>query len=320
VTLGGSTQTHTFNSSLHTVDLLPQGTTTTTTTLNGATADIVVSGNLTITNTTTGNYSGTLRSVILAGTGTVSWASLATGGRWNLPMIFDAGGGTITASRAFAIDLSKVVYLSGTVITSATWTTGGGVTPTFPPASKVYAGTDRGDGTLGTLHASNIATAAGAGVNLTPSILLSGNTVDDVVGTHTEPVVAFPPASKVYAGTDRGDGVVGTLHASTIAAAAGAGENLTPAILRIGHTVDDVVGAQTDPVITYPPASKVYAGSNRGDGVIGTLHASNIATAAGSGSNLAAGDLRSGVTVDDVAGSLVPTGGTVTGGAYTFID
>jgi hypothetical protein len=28
-----------------------------------------------------------------------------------------------------------------------------------------------------------------AGVNLTPGILLSGNTVDDITGTHTEPTI-----------------------------------------------------------------------------------------------------------------------------------
>jgi len=170
----------------------------------------------------------------------VTYASRLDNGSWASP----------TATRRLFAGVSISQLDDGT----------GGAPPTFPPASKVYAGTDRGDGTLGTLHASNIATAAGAGANLTPSILLAGNTVDDVTGTHTEAV------------------------------------------------------------ITYPPASKVYAGADRGDGVIGTLHASNIATAAGAGSNLAAGDLRSGVTVDDVAGSLVPTGGAVAGGAYTFVD
>lgn len=186
--------------------------------------------------------------------------------------------------------------------------------PTFPPASKVYAGTDRGDGVIGTLHASNIATAAGAGVNLTAAILLSGSTVDDVVGA-----VTLPPANKLYAGTNRGDGVTGTLHASNIATAAGAGVNLTPSILLQGNTVDDVTGTHTEaPAPTFPPASKVYAGVDRGDGTLGTLHASNIAAAAGAGSNLAAGDLRSGVTVDDVIGALNPGG--VAGGAYTFVS
>jgi hypothetical protein len=234
-------------------------------------------------------------------------------------MVIDAGAGTVTVTAPFPIDFAKLVYLSGTVTTTATWTTGGS-TPTFPLASQVYAGVDRGDGTLGTLHASNIAAAAGSGVNLTPSILLAGNTVDNVIGTHTEPVVTFPAASKVYAGTNRGDGTIGTLHASNIAIAAGAGVNLTPSILLAGNMVDDVTGTHAEPVVTFPPASKVYAGANRGDGVLGTLHASNIAAAAGAGASLAAADLRSGVTVDDVSGALVPTGGVLAGGAYTFID
>lgn len=239
----------------------------------------------------------------------------------------DRGDGTlgtlhasnIATAAGTGVNLTPSILLAGNTVDDVV---GAHTEPvvTFPAASKVYAGTDRGDGTLGTLHASNIAVAAGAGVNLTPSILLAGNTVDDVTGTHTEPVVTFPPASKVYAGADRGDGVVGTLHASNIAAAAGSGVNLTPSILLAGNTVDDVTGTHTEPVITFPPASKIYAGTDRGDGTIGTLHASNIATAAGAGSNLAAGDLRSGVTVDDVAGSLVPTGGAVAGGAYTFVD
>lgn len=57
--------------------------------------------------------------------------------------------------------------------------------PTLPPAFDVYSGVDRGDGVLGTLHASNIATAAGAGVNLSAGILKSGSVVDDVTGTYT---------------------------------------------------------------------------------------------------------------------------------------
>jgi hypothetical protein len=318
-TFVGSAMTHTFNSSLHmTGDLLLQATTTSVMTLNGASADIRFGGNLTITGTTAGTYVGTLRSIILAGTGTVSWASVTTG-RVSVPMVIDAGAGTVTVTAPFPIDFAKLVYLSGTVTTTATWTTGGS-TPTFPLASQVYAGVDRGDGTLGTLHASNIAAAAGSGVNLTPSILLAGNTVDNVIGTHTEPVVTFPAASKVYAGTNRGDGTIGTLHASNIAIAAGAGVNLTPSILLAGNMVDDVTGTHAEPVVTFPPASKVYAGANRGDGVLGTLHASNIAAAAGAGASLAAADLRSGVTVDDVSGALVPTGGVLAGGAYTFID
>jgi hypothetical protein len=208
----------------------------------------------------------------------------------------DNGAWTPTATRRFLAGVSISQFDDGTGVPAAS----------LPPASKVFAGVNRGDGVLGTLHASNIATAAGAGENLAPAILRIGHTVDDVVGAQTDPVITYPPASKVYAGANRGDGVLGTLHASNIATAAGVGVNLSPAILRVGNTVDDVIGAQTDPVITYPPASKVYAGANRGDGVVGTLHASNIAAAAGVGVNLAPALLTAGVRVDDVTGTLAP--------------
>jgi hypothetical protein len=77
----------------------------------------------------------------------------------------------------------------------------------------------------------------------------------------------------------------------------------------------DIGAAQhADPTISYPAASKVYAGTDRGDGVTGTLHASNISTAAGSGSNLSAGILATGNTVDDVVGSLAGGGAQLIGG------
>ena len=56
----------------------------------------------------------------------------------------------------------------------------------------------------------------------------------------------------------------------------------------------------------YAAAKYVYSGIDRGDGTVGTLHASNISEAAGAGSDLRASLLRSGVTVDDVTGTLVP--------------
>jgi len=72
------------------------------------------------------------------------------------------------------------------------------------------------------------------------------------------------------------------------------------------------IGAVQTPASTpsYPAASRVYSGVDRGDGVLGTLHASNIATAAGSGSNLSAGVLQSGVVVDDVTGTYAPAAST----------
>ena len=63
--------------------------------------------------------------------------------------------------------------------------------------------------------------------------------------------------------------------------------------------------------ITFPPAYDVYYNVDRGDGVLGTLRASTIGTAAG-GASVTAGNLRFGVTIDDVAGSLaLPTAAQV---------
>lgn len=63
-------------------------------------------------------------------------------------------------------------------------------------------------------------------------------------------------------------------------------------------------------------AQNLYAGATVTDSstTTGTLAASNIATAKGSGDNLAAADLRYGKTVDDIAGAIeMPNSGTPTG-------
>jgi hypothetical protein len=58
--------------------------------------------------------------------------------------------------------------------------------PTFPDPKYLYSGINRGDGTTGTLHASNIHSGAGiAGEDLSSGILVSGHTVDDVTGSAT---------------------------------------------------------------------------------------------------------------------------------------
>jgi hypothetical protein len=59
---------------------------------------------------------------------------------------------------------------------------------------------------------------------------------------------------------------------------------------------------------TAAQASDIYAGTVI-SGITGTLHASNISTAAGSGSDLSAGILKSGEVVDDVAGTFTGGGG-----------
>lgn len=60
---------------------------------------------------------------------------------------------------------------------------------------------------------------------------------------------------------------------------------------------------------TLPDSKYIYNGVNRGDGVAGTLNASNIAEAAGSGSNLSSGVLQKDTVVDDVTGTM--KGGTM---------
>jgi hypothetical protein len=60
--------------------------------------------------------------------------------------------------------------------------------------------------------------------------------------------------------------------------------------------------------VTWPDAKYVFYGVDRGDGTTGTLHASTISAAAGSGSNLSAGILKNGEVVDDVTGTYSPGG------------
>lgn len=59
------------------------------------------------------------------------------------------------------------------------------VTPVLPSPVYVYYNVNRGDGTVGTLRASNIHSGAGApGANLTAATLKVSITVDDVAGTY----------------------------------------------------------------------------------------------------------------------------------------
>lgn len=60
----------------------------------------------------------------------------------------------------------------------------------WPDTKYVYSGINRGDGTNGILHASNIANAKGSGSNLTASILKKDEVVDDVTGTYTSGAMA----------------------------------------------------------------------------------------------------------------------------------
>ena len=72
---------------------------------------------------TTGNATGTTE-LSLTVTQTLDAPSLTTGRGVQLPITIQ--GGAITVSGLFPIDLSTLKYLSGTVVTNAMWTTGGG--------------------------------------------------------------------------------------------------------------------------------------------------------------------------------------------------
>lgn len=74
------------------------------------------------------------------------------------------------------------------------------------------------------------------------------------------------------------------------------------------------IGAVQHVNFTLPDAKYVYGGVDRGDGTTGTLNASTIAAAKGSGSNLSAGILKDGEVVDDVTGTYAGVGGDVGGG------
>lgn len=82
-------------------------------------------------------------------------------------------------------DAENTIYLDYLIADNVTW----------PDAKYIYHGVDRGDGTTGTLRASNIKTNTGcAGVDLSAAILKKASVVDDVTGTY-EGVTA---GSKVF--------------------------------------------------------------------------------------------------------------------------
>ncbi len=103
-------------------------------------------------------------------------------------------------------DAENTIYLDYLTADNVTW----------PDAKYVYHGVDRGDGTTGTLHASTISEAAGAGSNLSAGILKDGEVVDDVTGTYAGGGTDFPDPANVLEG-DTTNGVPGTYHEAATA-------------------------------------------------------------------------------------------------------
>ncbi len=118
--IGASTVT--LSSDLTLTGLLTLGSTSNTTTLTGQT--INAGGGMRI-GVTTGVVSGTTV-VKLTGTGTVDAPSV-TSGRMLSATTIDAGAGTVTFTTPVYFDVGVLKYVSGTVITNATWVKSGGV-------------------------------------------------------------------------------------------------------------------------------------------------------------------------------------------------
>lgn len=113
--------THTLADNWTVSGLLSVGSTSNTPVLNGST--LTVLGGLRFAGTT-GTVSGTTV-LKLGGTQTVD-APSATSGRIASPVTIDAGAGTVTFTSPVLLDVGKLNYVSGAVVTNATWASGGG--------------------------------------------------------------------------------------------------------------------------------------------------------------------------------------------------
>lgn len=112
--------TVTLSSNLHlTRDIVQTTNTGSDCTLNGSA--VVVSGGMSSTKVS-GSTLGTTE-LRFVGTGTLS-ASAQTGGSTRNPVTINTTG-TITVSTPFKVDFGQLKYVAGTVITNATWPSGG---------------------------------------------------------------------------------------------------------------------------------------------------------------------------------------------------
>ncbi len=120
VSIGGAF-TVTLSSNLNLTGLFTFANVTSTVTVNGFT--ISAGGGVRFTHGV-GIEAGTTI-LKLSGTGTVDAPSVTTG-HPTMPVTIDAGNGTVTFTTPVLFDLGTFKYVSGTVITNATWTSGGG--------------------------------------------------------------------------------------------------------------------------------------------------------------------------------------------------
>jgi len=133
-------------------------------------------------------------------------------------------------------------------------------TATVPAAAKVYSGTHYGvggNGSTGTLHASNLHSGAGApGVDLTVAVLKSGVTVDNVTGT-------YDPVTGNY--TDPGKDNVLTGHNYTFGGVTQTAMLTLPTASQVIAGVSfGVAGNGTTGIVTLPPQGKVQNDTSYG--------------------------------------------------------
>lgn len=250
--------------------------------------------------TSNGNYAGTFamgsRTLTVSGNVTLSPSMTLTGATSTLAM--NLNGGVLTSNGIHIPNSLSTVYGIGMVLGSDLIVDGTITLSSGQPISGSYNVI-----CSRFVWSSTFTFTAGKTLTVTTSILSVNSTSS---GPTMKSDTASSPFSLVYQGTLANQTMAGVIFTDVDASGSSVpiqnwkGGTLTRTTNIVNYGSADLATAG------FPPASKVYAGTDRGDGTVGTLHASNIATAAGSGSNLTAGDLKQGVTVDDVTGTAKP--------------
>jgi hypothetical protein len=154
--------------------------------------------------------------------------------------------------------------------------------PTYADAGDVRLGTDRGDGTTGTLELPDV-----SDVRLGTQYGADGTELTGTMDPGGAP--SYPSAADVRSGTNRGDGTLGTLAVPS------------PTNVLSGVATDNTTGS-----LTLPSAANVRSGTAYGVGGTGSTGTAAIPTAA---------DVRLGTATDATTGTLaVPTASQVLDG------
>lgn len=182
-----------------------------------------------------------------------------------------------------------------------------------------------GSSSRGLSIASSTAITVNVTGNVTGSSGTSAHGIFDSYGTSTIHITGNVTAGNATGcsgifvnGTDYGTGLVTVTNGNLIdnqhaAAVCARRVYFNPSATNYHQYYTGTGSSTMYPGSALPDAKYVYNGINRGDGITGTLRASNIHSGAGApGVDLSADILKSGITVDDVAGSLT-SGGTLVG-------